>query len=182
MSDHGGMNMTDILKEHLKENYNEFVEEYTRILSITADQFEEILGFYQDPNIWNAQFEERLSAEEERRPIRPIKVLEYDLKHLISGKTYTLSISSALSRVSYFSNRMKKTPWVEYMDKQNEGWPKIGYAVLGQVKELSEIPHFFLSLRDNDEVVAMMCGRIVLVCDDPTVPTMTERGFYKGGN
>lgn len=174
--------MTDILKEHLKENYNKFVEEHTRILLITAEQFEEIIGFMRDDETWKAQVKERLDAEKEHRPEKSVRVLKYELKHLVTGKDYKLNISSAVSRVSMFNNTMRRTPWIDYILQDSEAYPKNGWAIVGHLGIISNVPHIFLSLHDNNTIVSMLCGRIVLICDDPTVPTLLERGLIKGDN
>lgn len=169
-----------ILKENLKEDYDEFLKDHCRTLVITAEQFEEIIGFMQDDETWKAQVKERLDAEMERRPIKSVRVLKYELKHLVTGRDYKLNISSAVSR-GMFSNTIGRTPWIEYILQDSEAYPKNGWAVVGHLDIISNVPHIFLSLRDNDTVVAMLCGRIVLICDDPTVPTLAERGLIKGG-
>lgn len=147
----------------------EIVEEYRRILILTRPQYDDVLSFLQDKKMWERQ------AEREKKPREGYEfTLQMKTIHYQSGKDCTLTLKSALATIDMFGS-MKPAPWTECDGAVSaHGWARIK-----KIPELEEIPHIFLSLMDNNHIVGMGCGRVVLICEDPDAPTLVDLGLCK---
>lgn len=147
----------------------EIVEEYRRILIITRQQYDTILSFLQDKKMWGRQ------VERSKKPRNGYEcTLQMNTTHYQSGKDCALILNSALATVDIFGTK-KPAPWTECEGAvYARGWARIK-----KIPELEEIPHIFLSLMDNNEIMGMYCGRVVLICEDPTAPTLVDLGLCK---
>ena len=147
----------------------EIVEEYRRILILTRTQYDKILEFLQDKKMWERQAErsKKLHGGYEC-------ILQMNTTHYQSGKECTLTLESALATIDIFGTK-KAAPWTEcYGAAYAKGWARVK-----KIEELEDIPHIFLSLMDNNEIMGMYCGRVVLICEDPTAPTLVDLGLCK---
>lgn len=147
----------------------EIVEEYRRILILTRSQYDEILSFLQNEKMWKMQVE-----KEKKRHEGYVHTLQMDTIHYQSGLGCTLTLKSALATIDMFGTQ-KPAPWTECDGAAYaQGWARIK-----KIPELEEIPHIFLSLMDNNHIVGMGCGRVVLICEDPEAPTLVDLGLCK---
>lgn len=147
----------------------EIVEEYRRILILTRSQYEEVLSFLQDTKMWKMQAE-----RDKKRHEGYVYTLQMETTHYQSGYGCTLTLKSALATIDMFGS-MKPAPWTECDGAVSaHGWARIK-----KIPELEEIPHIFLSLMDNNHIVGMGCGRVVLICEDPDAPTLVDLGLCK---
>lgn len=147
----------------------EIVKEYRRILILTRPQYDDVLHFLQDKKMWERQ------AERSKKSRGGYEVtLQMITTHYQSGKDCTLTLESALATVDMFGTQ-KPAPWTEC---DGATWAH-GWARIKKLPELEEIPHIYLSLMDNNHIVGMGCGRIVLICEDPMAPTLVDLGLCK---
>lgn len=148
---------------------SEIVEEYRRILILTRSQYDNVLSFLQDRKIWERQ------AERDKKPRGGYEhTLQMNTIHYQSGKDCALILKSALATIDMFGTQ-KPAPWTEC---DGATWAH-GWARIKKLPELEEIPHIYLSLMDNNHIVGMGCGRIVLICEDPEAPTLVDLGLCK---
>lgn len=146
----------------------EIVEEYSRILILTRRQYDDILRFILDKEMWERQ------VERSRTRNGYEFTLQMNTTHYQSGGECTLTLCSALATIDIFGTK-KPAPWTECKGAvSRQGWARIK-----KIAELEEIPHIFLSLMDNNEIMGMYCGRIVLICEDPEAPTLVDLGLCK---
>mgnify|MGYP003303714181 CR=1 FL=1 len=147
----------------------EIVEEYRRILILTRRQYDDVLRFLQDKKMWERQ------VERDKKPRNGYEhTLQMNTIHYQSGKDCTLTLKSALATISIFGTQ-KPAPLTE-CDGAVRAY---GWARIKKIPELEEIPHIFLSLMDNDYIFGMYCGRVVLICEDPTAPTLVDLGLCR---
>lgn len=147
----------------------EIVEEYSRILIITRRQYDDILRFLQDREMWKRQ------VERSRTPRNGYEfTLQLTTTHYQSGEECTLTLCSDLATIDIFGTK-KPAPWTECRGAVS----KRGWARIKKIPELEEIPHIFLSLMDSKEIMGLYCGRIVLICEDPEAPTLVDLGLCK---
>lgn len=147
---------------------NEFKQEYCRILIVDRARYERVLEFLQDDAMWTEQYERQVKNKE-----GAACTLEYDLQHLQSGGSVHIVIQSHMARTGLQS--MKAAPWIKC-----DGAVYVqGFARVRKITEIEEIPHIHFSLLDNDEFMGMQCGRVVLICDDPSAPTLVDVGLCK---
>lgn len=148
---------------------SEIVEEYRRILILTRHQYDEVLRFLQDKEMWKRQ------VERSKKPCGGHAfTLQMNTIHYQSGKNCTLTLRSDLATINILGAQ-KPAPWTEC----NGAVFVKGWARIKKIPELEEIPHIFLSLMDNNHIVGMNCGRIVLICEDPIAPTLVNLGLCK---
>lgn len=148
---------------------SEIVEEYRRILILTRPQYDDVLSFLQDKKMWGRQ------AERDKKPRGGYEfTLQMNTIHYQSGKDCTLTLRSDLATIDIFGTQ-KPAPWTECEGAAYaQGWARIK-----KLPELEEIPHIYLSLMDNNHIVGMGCGRVVLICEDPEAPTLVDLGLCK---
>lgn len=147
----------------------EIVKEYRRILILTRRQYDDILRFLQDKKMWKRQVEREKKPREGYEFTLQMKTIHYQ-----SGEECTLTLKSALATIDMFGT-MKPAPWTECDGAVSaRGWARIK-----KLPELEEIPHIFLSLMDNNHIVGLGCGRVVLICEDPIAPTLVDLGLCK---
>ena len=148
---------------------SEIVEEYRRILILTRPQYDNVLSFLQDEEMWKRQ------AERSKKPRNGYEcTLQMDTIHYQSGKDCTLTLRSDLATIDIFGTQ-KPAPWTECKGAvYRQGWARIK-----KIPELEGIPHIFLSLMDNNHIMGMYCGRVVLICEDPEAPTLVDLGLCK---
>lgn len=148
---------------------SEIVEEYRRILILTRPQYDNVLSFLQDEEMWKRQ------AERSKKPRNGYEfTLQMDTIHYQSGKDCTLTLRSDLATIDIFGTQ-KPAPWTEC----NGAVGAQGWARIKKLPELEEIPHIYLSLMDNNHIMGLGCGRIVLICEDPEAPTLVDLGLCK---
>lgn len=147
----------------------EIVEEYRRILILTRSQYEEVLSFLQDTKMWKMQAE-----RDKNRREGYVRTLQMNTTHYQSGLDCTLTLESALATINILGD-MKPAPWTEC---EGAAYAR-GWARIKKIPELEEIPHIFLSLMDNDHIMGLYCGRVVLICEDPDAPTLVDLGLCK---
>lgn len=147
----------------------DIVKEYGRILILTRRQYDDILHFLQDKKMWERQ------VKRMEKPRNGYEVtLQMNTIHYQSGKECKLTLSSDLATIDLFGT-VKPAPWTECDGAvYAHGWARVK-----KIMELEEIPHIFLSLMDSKYLMGMYCGRVVLICEDPTAPTLVDIGLCK---